>query len=235
MPSTKPLLWISTFALLAACDSGSPIAPPQEPRPEAIASGPSCIAAHADTPCRLLTPELVKQAHPDAPDTLDIEEIPSLNSCAYSWPSDRTRTLKVSTFEVETPVPNRVAISWIRQTEPERALEQFQLTYRSLSDKEKAEALTAMRAQLDKQGAGLPEEQRSLASDIGKELIETSRFEPVAGVGSTAAWDAGSLGNSLKVLDRDTEFGIEVNVSAEPEENRELAIAVAKQVLATCR
>jgi len=61
MPSTKPLLWISTFALLAACDSGSPIAPPQEPRPEAIASGPSCIAAHADTPCRLLTPELVKQ------------------------------------------------------------------------------------------------------------------------------------------------------------------------------
>lgn len=235
MPSIKSLMWSSALALLAACDNGGPTVPLQDHPLGSIAIGPSCIAEHANNPCQLLTPELVKDAHPSAPDSLEIEEIPSLNSCAYSWPSERTRILKVSTFEVETPVPNRVAISWIRQMEPERAHEQFQLTYRPLSDTEKAEALTAMQAQLDKQGAGLPEDQRSLASDIGKELIEASRFEPVAGVGSTAAWDAGSLGNSLKVLDRDTEFGIEVNISADVEKNRALAIAVANRVLATCQ
>src|SRR5690606_35448764 len=131
-------------------------------------------------------------------------------SCEYSWPGDRTRLVKVSTFEVETPIPNRVAISWIRKKDADRALEQFQLTYRNLSDEEKAEAVAAVEAQLAKQTENLPEDQKALASGLGKSLIEASHFEPVEGVGSAAVWDGGALVNSLKVLDRDTEFGIEV-------------------------
>ena len=54
------------------------------------------------------------------------------------------------------------------------------------------------------------------------------------GVGSAAVWDGGALVNSLKVLDRDTEFGIEVDISADPAQNRALAIAVAREVMAAC-
>jgi len=237
MQLTKAALWISLAALLTACGDGQDTtqAPaPDSPAGQRLASGPSCLADFADKPCELLTAARVKAAYPALPEGVETAENPGLNSCEYSWPGDRTRLVKVSTFEVETPIPNRVAINWIRKKDADRALEQFQLTYRNLSDEEKAEAVAAVEAQLAKRAEDLPEDQRALASGLGKSLIEASHFEPVEGVGSAAVWDGGALVNSLKVLDRDTEFGIEVDISADPAQNRALAIAVAREVMAAC-
>src|SRR5690606_8821823 len=153
--------------LLTACGDGQDTtqAPaPDSPAGQRLASGPSCLADFADKPCELLTAARGKAAYPALPEGVETAENPGLHSCECGWPGDRTRLVKVSTFEVEPPIPNRVAINWIRKKDADRALEQFQLTYRNLSDEEKAEAVAAVEAQLAKRAEDLDRKSTRLNS-----------------------------------------------------------------------
>lgn len=245
MQLTKTTLGISLALLLAACGEGDParsgeaLPTPQPPVMEqdtAVPAGPSCIADFVDKPCQLLTSALVKTHFPALPDEVETREILSLKSCEYTWPGDRVMMVKVSNMEVEAPVTNRIAISWIGVHEPEQALARFTNTYRNLTAAEKAQTIAALQEQLDKQAPeGMDGDQKALASGIGASLINASQFENVAAVGTAAAWDGNPMGNSLKVLDRDTEFSIDVNISDDEADNRALAVEIANGVMDSCR
>lgn len=254
MQLIKTITGISLAALLAtllaACGEGDSTRPSQElpatVEPSALEptaqedaatppAGPSCIADFVDKPCLLLTSDLVKEHFPTLPEGVETREILSLKSCEYTWPGDRVMMIKVSNFEVEAPVTNRIAISWIGVHEPDKALERFTSTYRNLTEEEKAQTIAALQEELDKQAPdGMAGEQKELASGIGASLINASQFENVDNVGTAAAWDGNTMGNSLKVLDRDTEFSIDVNISDSEADNRELAVQIANGVMDSC-
>lgn len=250
MQLIKTLTGISLVTLLitglVACGEGdvtrsSPESPatmePTAQQGEATPpAGPSCIADFVDKPCQLLTPALVKQHFPTLPESVESREILSLKSCEYTWPGDRVTMIKTANFEVEAPVTNRIAISWIGVHEPDKAVERFTSTYRNLTEEEKAQTIAALQEQLDKQAPeGMAGDQKALASGIGASLINASKFENVDNVGTAAAWDGNTMGNSLKVLDRDTEFSIDVNISDSEANNRVLAVQIANGVMDSCR
>ncbi len=237
MEFKKHLLWLPLAALISACGDGdtSATAPAETAAADrAPPSGSSCIADFAQRPCQLLTADLVRDVYPSLPESVNTSETLPTSSCQHSWGGDRARLINVGALEVEIPHDNRVALSWIRQHEASRATHQFQLTYRNLSEEEMAATLAALDEQLASMEGEMPEEERVLAGRIGRDMIAATRYEPVDNLGSAATWTGGGQANTLKVLDRDTEFGIEVDIDDDGEVNRELAIQLARAVIASC-
>jgi len=231
--TTTPLLMLPLVALMIACGEGSPDAS-GSPHTKGGGHSASCIADYAQKPCTLFTPELVKGAFADFPSEIETAETRPTNSCQHSWAGDRIQRLQMGSFEVEVPRDNRVAISWIQRKDRENPEAWFRQVYRTLSEEEKIEAQAALDQALAKQSEGLSEEQRNLAGSLGRGLIASREYEILEGVGTVAAWDASPMAPTLKVLDGDTEFGIEVDVSDDSNTNRELAIALARAVIAAC-
>ena len=233
----KTLLWLPLAAVISGCGE-SETATTGTPSRSASAGQASCVADYAQRPCELLTPELVKGVYPylpDLPSTLKTQETLATTSCQHSWAGERTQILRMGNNEIEVPLPNRVAISWIDRKDGEGAEERFRNTYRTLSEEEKAATMAALDRELEKQATGMSDEQKALAGGIGRGLVNTLRYQPVEGVATAAAWDARPQSSTLKVLDTDTAFGIEADISADSDVNRELAIALARAVMAACR
>ncbi len=236
MEFSKHLLWLPLAALISACGDGDTTTATGEPpaADRAPSRAGSCVADFTEQPCQLFSTDLVRQVHAGLPDELETSETLATNSCQHSWPGDRVRLVDLGSFEVETPVDNRVAISWIRRHDAGVATQQFQLTYRNLDEEEMAATLAALDEQLAGMEGEMSEEERVLAGRIGRDMIAATRYEPVDNLGSAATWTGGGQANTLKVLDRDTEFGIEVDIDDDGEVNRELAIQLARAVIASC-
>lgn len=230
MTTKNTLLWLPLAVLLGACGDNSGSAASLS-----VMHSASCIADYAQRACDLLTPELVAGVYVDLPDDINSEETAATRSCQHSWPGERTQLLKAGNIEMEVPLRNRVGISWIeKKKDAESAEAWFRHVYRTLSAEEKAATLAALDKELEKQTAGLSEVQKELAGSFGRDLINANRYETIEGVGTAAAWDANPLSPTLKVLSGDTEFGIEADISADSSVNRDLAIALARAVIAAC-
>ena len=231
MKTRNTLLWLPLAALIGACgDSGSSAS-----QSSAARGASSCIADYAQRACELFTTDLVAGVYADLPDDVKTEETAATRSCQHSWPGDRTQVIKAGNMEMELPLHNRVGISWIeKKKDIDGAEAWFRHVYRTLSEEEKAATIAALDKELEKQAAGLSDDQKALAGSFGRGMINASRYEIVEGVGTVAAWDAGPRGYTLKVLDGDTEFGIEADISEDGSVDRDLASALARAVIAAC-
>lgn len=196
------------------------------------AAAPSCIAVFAEDPCKLLTEDVVRQVLPDAPQ--DIEQASSTGSfasCAYSWPSERTRTMKIGNNSVEIPLDNTVSLGWIDsyKRSPQK---QFRRAYLP-TDEERARAREMLAREFEKKAKekGLSEQQQEIGAalmDVG--MAAQSEARALDGVGSMAVVS----GNELHVLHGDTKFDLRVDVSADAAANEAAAVALARLLLETC-
>jgi len=197
----------------------------------------SCISSYIKKPCALLTTEIVKKEFPQFPTDAEKNEIIQLQNCSYGWPSNsRTKTMKIAGREMTIPVSSEISILWIKKKKIETALQGFKRSYRTLSEEEKVQAAAAMQKALNERSDGLTEDQKSMAAGMSKGFLKNMKYEAVEGIGTAAAWGGvGAGGSSLKVLDGDTEFEISVNISDVESDNKKLATALAKSLIASCK
>jgi hypothetical protein len=156
---------------------------------------------------------------------------------AYSWPSDRTRTMKLMGKEMTVPVSNRIGLTWVgddmfKIAKKKSELESFRHFYRNLTQKELDEAFGQAEKQVENK-TNATKEQKAAGMGIAKDMAAATKFENVAGVGEAAVWELGD--NELIVLFKGYTFQVIADVSKDKATNLELAKKLAAEVLAKCK
>lgn len=67
---------------------------------------------------------------------------------------------------------------------------------------------------------------------MAKDLAKGAKYEDVSGLADAASWDARD--NALIILIGDKTFKVIAGVSADSDSNKNLAIELAKEILAKC-
>lgn len=157
-------------------------------------------------------------------------------SLTYKYKSDRMVTLTMGSISQEVPDFNTISLNSVDfyESDAAEALEKFETMYKKLSDAE----LNTMIENLEKSYADKPKEQLEQA----KKFVEARKnlnYEPVAGLGTAAYWQAVSsaginIGVEVKVLVGTMEFTVLAKMSADNSENLKVATAVAKDILKKC-
>ena len=158
------------------------------------------------------------------------------DSYVYSWPSDRTKTIKIGNNEMNVPLPNEIGIKWLgddlyKIMNKESAIASFKAFYKTVSQKEVEEALDKAEAKMLNNEA-INEETKSQASDMAAGLSKGAEYQPVAGVADAAAWDVRD--NALIILVGERTLKVVANMTENTEENKALAIKLAGEVLVRC-
>ncbi|MEZ0607234.1 hypothetical protein ACAW74_01905 [Fibrella sp. WM1] len=160
---------------------------------------------------------------------------PKYDSYQYSWPSDRTVTIKVGfgSGSVTAPDQNVIGLSWLDQFEANRypdPLKRFRQFYRTPTEAEKKQMAELLDKELAKRGHGTGD--RKTGAAVGGTLANNTVYEDVAGIGDAAAWQV--TDKKLVVLKGRTTFQVHANVSADKSINLSLAKKLAADVLAKC-
>lgn len=159
------------------------------------------------------------------------------DKCIYSWGSDRIRKMDMMGVKMELPEPNEIGIQWLGNDlfmikGLSTPLENFQQYYRNITNEEAEEAF-AKAEKIVQEKEGVSADDAKTATSFGKGLANGQTFEKVEGVGEAATWVTKE--NHLVVLVGEKTFQIVANVGADKEVNKNLAIALAKDVLTKCK
>lgn len=198
-------------------------------------SAASCIAKYAKSPCEIFSDKLIRTTLSDVPENAEKDEYSgAFHSCAYKWPSDRTSTMTVMGRKVDIKEDNQISLSWIK-TYKKNSQQRFRRAYLPTEDEQKR-AKMMFDKQLEKKSAelGLDNSSKKMAKSLGNNFVNSAKFSAVEGVGTMASWASGTEGQ-LHVLDGDTQFKISTNLSEDSTQDRELAVKLAKAVMAACK
>ncbi|MDX1624105.1 MAG: hypothetical protein R3199_08990 [Gemmatimonadota bacterium] len=229
-----------TIALIVGCgegaqeETGEGGAATEEVATGEGATGSSCVAEYAETPCDLLTADLVQQHLPDAPAELEQNSYSgsSFSSCSYSWPSDRMATQTVMDRTIEYEESNQVSLAWI-ETYEENAADRFRRAYLPTEEElQRGAEMMEERFERRAEEEGLGETEKEVGKGLAESVMSGMSFERVDGVGDNASWNGGH--DNLNVLHGDTRFEITATVSGDDAENRRAAVEVAKALMAAC-
>lgn len=151
----------------------------------------------------------------------------------YQWGSDRPELEHSFSGQViRGPDRNRVELKNLNFYDfpnNELAIEQFEMSYKLLSDQELNQMIRNLEVQYKNDPEGLASAKKLL------EMRTVSGFEVLEGLGSSAywKWDA-QHGIQLNVLIDQFSFTIECKLSADMDDNLKLAEQLAKKVLEKC-
>lgn len=229
---------LAVAVLLSSCTEGSgeDVGATADAAPSSGSDGASasCIADYAESPCELLTAELVQTTLPAAPTDLEQSSYSGsmFSVCTYSWPSDRTGSREVMGRTVEYEENNSVGLSWIKTYDGDDPGAEFRREYLP-TDAEVERGREMMQETLDERVAEgeMTEDERAVAEGLTESVAGGLSFVAVEGVGDLASWGGGTL----HVLDGTTAFQVDVDISADADEDRQAAIAVANALMGACR
>ncbi|MGB3343950.1 MAG: hypothetical protein WBA61_08570 [Aequorivita sp.] len=191
-----------------------------------------CLKPYQDEYDKLLTEEDMADVYLFDFDAAEVELTSgSYGNLRYSWPSDRPELeFEVSGMKMKGADDNFIEVSKLSFYSGDGDLQShrdyFDMGFKELSDEE----LKAIDENLSKQS----DEVQKTGKDMMK--VRAKRiFEFVDGTGSSAwyKWDE-TYGGELVVLAGKATFYINVKISDDPKENREIAEKLAEKVLAKC-
>jgi hypothetical protein len=236
---TFALVLLATLSCSSKSDKSN-VANTQETKGETASFDPECLYAYMSKYDQLLPLESIKNHYSGDMTTAELNYQksgnPAMDKCLYVWKSDRIRKVDMMGVKMSVPEENEIGVKWLGSdlfmikglATPKENFEQF---YRNVSQEE-ANAALAKAEKIAQEKEGLTTEQAQTAVKMGKGLAEGQQFEKVDGVGEAAAWVVKE--KHLVVLVGDKTFQLVANVSANNDENKMLAIALAKEVLAKC-
>ncbi len=155
----------------------------------------------------------------------------------YTWPSDRKTAMKFMGRTTEMEVSNRIGLKWLGSdlfmiTSKATPLESFRAFYRNASATEKEAAFKKAGEKMKEKG--YDEKTTQTATNMAKDLsADEIIFKDIAGVGQAASWRIKD--KELTVLVGKITFQVTANVSANDDENIELAKKLALEVLNKCK
>lgn len=191
-----------------------------------------CLKKFEDDYSLLLTKEEMAAVYPIDFDVADQElRSGSYGEHIYQWSSDRpTFTMEVSGMKMELPDENTIGLKNLSfnsdKTDLKSAIGTFDMAYKQLSQKE----LDQIQSNLEK----AKDEVKETGKDLMKVRAKMS-WDFVDDLGSSAwyKWN-NQWGGELVVLAGRANFTILTKISADPDENRELAKKLAEKVIAKC-
>jgi hypothetical protein len=238
------LISLSVTGLISGCGSETKSAatsqtskPQSANQADVTTGGKSCLLEYTEKLTDLLTENMIRKHIPGMP--VDVElyaGTKTLKMSSYTWPSTRKASREIAGQVIEYNIANEVTLKWLRPIKGDDPLARFKRMYRTLTPEEEKKIAAEFNKAMDEQAEAkkLTEDGTKMGKDLAAGLMKGLRFENVHGVGTAAAWGGTAGQYGLRVLDRDTEFELVVNVSADEARNRELSIALAKDILDMC-
>ncbi len=225
-------LWI--LLLLFACNTRSPNIEASPSKGLAVNS--SCFDKYADKLDELLTKNEILSVYPTVSALAEYQYSKvgpvDYHICQYEWQSDRSYMMKVGQQEIVVPRPNKIGVGFLRTYNEsiKDPLVYFNNAHRTPTKEEMAEYEKMAKKQMDKKG--LTEGEQKIGKEITTPFLEKISFTTIDGLGDAAAWD--HMESALAILVGRIEFKIFVEISEDVNQNQELAIKLAKIVLAKC-
>lgn len=180
----------------------------------------------------------------------------AMNGCVYSWDGGRTMNREdvLDTGEGEEdgsgayreafrgmlqniPVDNTVALRAIQVLEADDPRARFEQRWRAPTAEERDALAERMGEAMDeaREEGRVSDQGAEMGREMGEGLAQAEiAFETVADVGTAARWGGMGDAPALKVLDGATEFEVSVDITDDDAANRDVAIALARALLATC-
>lgn len=227
---------IMPLAIVAsAAASGYPSGAAQAATSTATKAG-ACLQQHIGKLDTLFTQQVISPYVQGAVQDVEADYDKEYSEVLYSWPSDRTRTMSVSGMEITTSVLNMIRLGGITtytesdhyDSDEDDPVKRFQRGHHNLTAEEKAKARAAINESMKDES----EKTRKIGNKILGAAISRIMFEPVADIGDAAAWNIRT--KELDVLTGETEFSVQVDISAKNERNKAVAKKVAQSVLSDC-
>jgi hypothetical protein len=152
---------------------------------------------------------------------------PTTHSMQYSWEKGRTRSTKVSTMTINTPIDDVIELRWLKVTDRKF----FEQQYQNPTAEQLKEADKAVKDALDqKQAAGeINQETKDGAKGLAAELGKNVRWDNVEGIGEAAKWN--SKTQELKVFNGQIEFEIRIDLGLSNEAHLTKAKTAAAAIL----
>lgn len=154
----------------------------------------------------------------------------------YSHKSNRTITIDMGKTTYEAPENNSIEFSGLEfsKLDEEKTLEYFDRKYKKLSDQEAQKMI----ADIEREYADKTKEETEQAIKF-VEIRKNMNFIPVQGLGTAAYWkeikvSGNNFGVELFVLAGTVEFTVKVKIDRDNMINSQVAIAVARDILAKC-
>ncbi len=164
----------------------------------------------------------------------EIEKKYNKISIAYTWDkSNRMQTIEVMGRKIEAPKPDRVELSWVKNT----TLEQFKHDYHNPTAEEIKNAEVAMNNKANELNAEgkASKEQTDVANSIAKSSISKFKVEEVPNLGTYSIFvNSGIMGvttRDLKVFYKGLSFTLGVDLSDDVKFNDKKAIELAKKII----
>lgn len=168
-----------------------------------------------------------------SPDS-EIEKKYNKISVSYSWEkSNRIQTVEVLGRKIEAPKPDKVELSWVKNT----TLEAFKKENHNPTEAEIKQADEAISKKMDELNSDgkATNQQTKEASAIAKNAMKNFSVEEVAGVGDYAVFTttkfAGVPIRELKVFYKGLSFQLTVDLSNDSTINDKKAIALAQKII----
>ena len=224
-------------ALLVGCDAATPpsgadvAADPATSLAAAAEAAPGQAAAQPEGPSfapwkdrldELLTLELAAEVAGLPASAAEKDYIDGLPQIAYAWPSER----KQEYAGMQLAKKNRVSIGHI-QTGVTPALFRSRFVAATAADEARLDQEVDRQVAEGRMDAKKAGQVRDLASALG----EVSPSEEVPGLGDVAVWETGEHEQVLYLLVNGSSLRITVDLSDDPNANRDASIALARRLI----
>ena len=233
MTVSRTLFFSLPLLALVACSNDSDVSDNSTSISSASKAAQSCLAKYADSPCKLLSVDLVEPYAPDGQELVHTEQDMAGMQCSYSWEGPRTKTVGSGSFKMDVPVNDVVELSQIEPNgdrELDIVARQFAHRYQQTLEQKTAAAEQAS----ERAAEAVGEEHADMARDFAKSLMTKMQFEQIQGVGDDAAW--GGIGSMKTVTVRVGKTTFSVNVARSDDEavRKKESTELAKRILDKC-
>ncbi len=205
-------------------------------------TGESCLAEFVQEPCELLKQSMIeKYANGKQIDQTGLsgQKMMMMNECSYSWDSGgRTQKMGNMTF----PVSDYIKLGMFEFAKSENPIADFKRNYKTLTEAEKQKLQKNMDARLKQQleDGKITQKQFEMSKGFSN-MAGSGNYQAVENVGDIAVWgkptvkSATPTGGSLIVQHAKLRFEIGIDLGgADDSKSKQVAIAVAKEVLKKC-
>ena len=154
----------------------------------------------------------------------------------YTWNSDRTKIMEFGGTKMDLPIPNEIGIKWLgddlyKIMDRGNSVASFKAFYHTPTQAELDAALNKAEKKVS-EDKNVSEESKNSGMGMARGLAAGAKYEDVNGLGDAASWDVRD--NALIILIGDKTFKVIASVSADSDSNKNLAIELAKEILAKC-
>ncbi|MCP9770769.1 hypothetical protein EGI22_22930 [Lacihabitans sp. LS3-19] len=244
MKNFQFLLLLSSVIFMISCSSKTESESSNSLSETVASTNADCVFSYIDKYDQLLPLETIQKHYKGDMSSAKMKYQVSKDAISqkrdtyvYTWNSDRTKIMEFGGTKMNLPIPNEIGIKWLgddlyKIMDRGNPVSSFKAFYHTPTKEELDMALNKAEEKVS-EDKNVTEETKNSAMGMAKGLAAGAKYDDVDGLGDAASWDFRD--NALIILIGDKTFKVVASVSADSEVNKDLAIELAKEILAKCK